>query len=541
MNQQTGQQIHRAVHSARRRLRFHQFLVALAGVLVAALVLAVGILAAGQFVAIDGRALAALIAVFALGAVVYLVARTLRGTGAFETACAIDRRADIADRLASASEFLGLESPGPLVGAQIADADRVAGTVQIAPLFPFDSRAFARRLLWAALCVPFVYAVVAFDLTALLPEKQAQTPAEVAEEFAEQAPDVPAPELEEVGLSDEVLSLIRPAEEMIQRWKERLRRIESEREADPEMPEPEEKDLDLSGKLPEVAKSTPTFRDRATRNVTPDMNAQQVRLSDLKGLVDREADGEYADAFSYLDKRLFGENGEKLADVQEFAEQMVKDNETRKRAGQDMTSTSDRYMQSNMENDKNAAFEQQVKGAQMQSMSEFMSEYAAHLMRMTGKMEEIIEQAQKLEDKPLKDIYKERYKLVDTGQRFTRPMSELTQKDLEEGTLRKLSPEEAEGSAAGYGFGTPEGQFKVPKVEKSGTEYMELDSQFGEGQSLAILEDLAAGDSSAYEALFTHYAMSAEDILNAEDIPIVIKNYVREYFLAISPANVDED
>ena len=54
------------------------------------------------------------------------------------------------------------------------------------------------------------------------------------------------------------------------------------------------------------------------------------------------------------------------------------------------------------------------------------------------------------------------------------------------------------------------------------------------------MEELAEGDASGYEALFTAYAMSAEDILNAEDIPVVIKNYVREYFLAISPANVDE-
>lgn len=540
MSEQNGQQLLKAISRTQRRLRGQQFLYGLAAVLVVAAVVWLLESVALQFVAVSTGGLLTFNIVLCLHALGLLIYLTLKNTGSDTVALAIDQRADLADRVTSGKEFIALQEPQAIHLAQIKDADAKVALADLPPLFPFASGLFGKRLMAALLMLPLIYAVGLIDLPGLFPDPDAAK--ELTEEFAEAAPEIPTPILEEVGLSQEVLQLIQPAEELIRQWKDRLRRIEEENRAKESLPESETGELPeaQSPTTPETVMQTSVSRwDKPTRNIQPNMKAQQMRWSDMQSMLDKKADGEYLEAFEYLDKKMFGDNGEQLIDVDKFAEQMAKDAQDQKEGGGALIDGGSMAGQLNTESNKQGAFMNKVQGAQTESMAEFLSEYAAHLMRMTGKMKEIIEQANADVDKQnMPAIHKERYNLVQMGTQ-TRSIDELTEKDLKDGKLRKLAPDEAGDSRAGYGFGTAEGQYKVPKVERESTLYAELDSQFGEGQSIQILEDLAEGDAAHYAELFQGYALDAETILNSEDIPLAIKNYVREYFMAISPAKVE--
>jgi hypothetical protein len=380
---------------------------------------------------------------------------------------------------------------------------------------------------------------------AKLPGLFGKTPQQKAEEeFARSEGQAAPPALSEVGLPEEVLQLVRPAEEIIAKWKERLRQIEEQRPAAPE-PRPEEQSPEKPT-LPEAVVEQLRVRDLGTPAAVPaqlDMARQQVRISDLGALVDKKADAEYAEAFAYLDKKVFGD-GPKLLDVEKFAEQMKKDADKQKAGGLlERLSSAFAGDQNRVDGgNQRGALENQVQGAMAESMAEFLSEYSAHLARLSEKMRSIVEQMAAGQKQPKQQItVEERLRLAQQqGQEpaVRIPLKEITEQDIKEGKLRALAPDESGSSAAGYGLGTAEGAFKVAKVERQATEYAELDSEFGEGQTVQILEDLESGDASKYAGLFRGYALSAESLLADEDIPAVIKNFVREYFLAISPKNV---
>jgi hypothetical protein len=535
--------IQAAVRAVRRRVRVQQAAVAAA----IALPLAGGVLVAARIVRRAGvpplpvvLALAALL----LGGAGFVLWRSLRRTRPFDVARAIDARAVLADRTASGLEFASLAAPTEFHAAQLRDAEKSLDGKDLAAFFPFPGRLAGKRFGQAA-AAAIAVALVAFAAVRL-PALFGKTPQQKAdEEFARTEGQGETPALSEVALPEEVLQLVRPAEEIIARWKERLRQIEEQRAGQAPEPQPEETAPEQRT-LPETVVEQLRVRDLGTPSAIPaqlDLARQQVRISDLSALVDKKADAEYAEAFAYLDKKVFGD-GPKLLDVEKFAESMKKQAEKQKQGG--LLERLSSAFAAGGENpvdggNQRGALENQVQGAMAESMAEFLAEYSAHLARLSEKMRSIVEQMAAGQKQPKQQIsIEERIRLAqESGNPATRiPMKDLTEKDLKEGRIRALSPEESGSSAAGYGLGTAEGAFKVPKVERQATEYAELDSEFGEGRTVQILEDLEGGDATKYAGLFRGYALSAESLLADEDIPAVIKNFVREYFLAISPKNV---
>ena len=540
--------IGRRVAAARRRIRVWNFLLASAALLPVFLSAWCVEAALRQFVEAPAGVLLGIRLALGAGALAYLAWAALRGTGAFRVARMIDRRADLEDRVASGLEFKALAGRGPYHEAQIRDADRALAGVKPGPLFPFDFRLAARRLLLGALVAPLLLAVTHLHLPLLFSGEPREGEAPAAEEtFAQAEPGAIMPTLEEAGLDQDMLELIRPAEELIGRWRERLREISERREA-AERERAPESELPPEGGREEtspVMQRVPISQREYTRTIEPDAGEQSIRLADLQSLVDREADGGYAEAFEYLDQQIFSDPAS-LEALEEFAQQVSRNAQDQIQAG------GGQMFQSSFAGDRNPGAEgddvgahmNQLQGAQAQSFAEFMAEYAAHLSRLTQTMQDVIAQADAQNGEGAGQLrVEETFQLADldleTVPRYR--LDEITPEDLEHGTIRPLAPEETGGSDAGFGFGTADGVFRVPRVDREATRYAELESQYGEGFSMQIYEDLEQGNVEQYTSLFRTYALGAEQILSLEDIPLAIQNYVREYFLAIGPARVTGD
>jgi len=506
-----------------------------------------------QFRPIGSNGLLLINGIMAALGIALLLWLTFRRTGSHHTAERIDLRKGLRDRVSSALEFGALKSPSPMHKAQLRDARNAVAGLDPAEVFPLDRRRALVRLVPVLVLVPLLVLVQQVDLKALFPEKTAQQSATGAPPLPEEG-EVPG--LEEALPDSEILQLVRPAEELIRQWKQRLAAIQDARrkqeaEAPSEQPAPPEEPRPKMVKTVTVSKGS-----KEARTIEAALENQRISISDLAMLADKELDGDYAEAFEYLDAKAF-EKSAGLIEVKNMAESM---NENAKKRGiggdseivqSQMGSTEGLNM--GAENDPQGAFRNQTQGAMQESFSEFLKEYAAHLARLAGKMEEIVKSAYGKQDsdkQPKAIIPGEippdaKFQLADNDKDMEDKYG-LTQRMLvdkpPEGV--ELKPGLARTSQAGRGAGTPEGAFKTPKVEASPTQYMEIESTLGEGVSpIQIIEDFGAqqDQAAAFQQVFRDYAMNAERLLDMENLPVSIENYVRAYFLALSPDQSSSD
>jgi predicted RNase H-like HicB family nuclease len=103
------------------------------------------------------------------------------------------------------------------------------------------------------------------------------------------------------------------------------------------------------------------------------------------------------------------------------------------------------------------------------------------------------------------------------------------------------------GRGAGMGAGAGQG-VAAPKIlpRASGGEYLSLEGKLSDGKSVVRLIDAQgrrslgvqsgkSDDGLTYQEVFVEYAQGAEAELNGEQVPVHMRDYIREYFRSIRP------
>ena len=477
---------------------------------------------------------------FGLLAIAWLAFATLRGTRPGRIALEVDRIAGFKDRISSALEFSSVERPSEMQEAQVRDSRRIATSLDPKSVFPFDRRGILMRLAPVLLLVPLLYLVGIANLSFMHRVAKPGSP------IAQQG-EIPQaePSLQEAVADKAVLELVRPAEEIIRQWKERLQSLNLQQAAGPQPGQSQEQQA--TGPRVEGSESV---KPGGPPKEGPDLKSYKIRLADLKTLADRELDGDYKEAFEYLDNKVF-KDGAGVMDVAELAKKMQKQGQDQMQGGQG-TSFDSQFAGGMGQNqgaktNREGAFKNQAQGAQQQSYADFVSEYASHLAKIAGKMTDLIKEAMgkpEAQDKPKEIVPGElppdgKYQLAE-GNKPQGPagLQVFVDKPPEGAQLTAGLPST---SQAGHGAGTPEGLFKTPKVQEKASEFVEVDSRLGEGVSpIQVIEDFSqkAGRTQGFGAVYRNYAMEAEKLMGEENLPAAVENYIRAYFLSISPQSV---
>jgi hypothetical protein len=99
--------------------------------------------------------------------------------------------------------------------------------------------------------------------------------------------------------------------------------------------------------------------------------------------------------------------------------------------------------------------------------------------------------------------------------------------------------------AAGAGVGASQRTAGVPAVlpRPEGGQYLPLQGKLGEGPTvIQVIDDRGrrnisarSGESISYREVFVHYARGAEAELSSEQVPLHMRDYIRDYFRSIRP------
>jgi hypothetical protein len=99
--------------------------------------------------------------------------------------------------------------------------------------------------------------------------------------------------------------------------------------------------------------------------------------------------------------------------------------------------------------------------------------------------------------------------------------------------------------AAGAGAGASQRTSGVPAVlpQPEGGQYLPLQGKLGEGPAvIQVIDDRGrrnitarSGETVTYREVFVHYARSAEAELSSEQVPLHMRDYIRDYFRSIRP------
>jgi len=99
--------------------------------------------------------------------------------------------------------------------------------------------------------------------------------------------------------------------------------------------------------------------------------------------------------------------------------------------------------------------------------------------------------------------------------------------------------------AAGAGAGASQRSGRVPAVlpRPEGGQYLPLEGKLGEGPAvIQVIDDRGRRNMSArpgkavtYREVFVHYARGAEAELSSEQVPLHMRDYIRDYFRSIRP------
>ncbi|MFC1654828.1 hypothetical protein ACFL2F_03385 [Myxococcota bacterium] len=99
--------------------------------------------------------------------------------------------------------------------------------------------------------------------------------------------------------------------------------------------------------------------------------------------------------------------------------------------------------------------------------------------------------------------------------------------------------------AAGAGAGGSQRTGRVPAVlpQPEGGQYLPLEGKLGEGPAvIQVIDDrgrrnlsVRSGKTITYREVFVHYARGAEAELSSEQVPLHMRDYIRDYFRSIRP------
>jgi len=99
--------------------------------------------------------------------------------------------------------------------------------------------------------------------------------------------------------------------------------------------------------------------------------------------------------------------------------------------------------------------------------------------------------------------------------------------------------------AAGAGAGASQRSGRIPAVlpQPEGGQYLPLEGKLGEGPAvIQVIDDRGrrnmsarSGQAITYREVFVHYARGAEAELSSEQVPLHMRDYIRDYFRSIRP------
>lgn len=206
----------------------------------------------------------------------------------------------------------------------------------------------------------------------------------------------------------------------------------------------------------------------------------------------------------------------------------------------------------------------QLAPLQFKAFSEFLKRYASHVgARALGQAQQ---EARRREVEtvaasvpPPKDA---EFKLTGVGDRPEAPLlqapgaqaakllqalasAEGSDQDLRQNAL-KVRGGGTQVGGQGAGVGASGGRKGAPQVlpQASGGEYLPLEGKLGDGESILQIIDqrgrrtLSSGQKpagSSYRDVYIEYAKGAEAALNGEEVPLPMRDFVRDYFRSIRP------
>jgi len=527
--QQDLKALHTRIASIRLRLVLLQALHALTVLLPIGLLLFALLYALQALIGLPAQNVYIVAGIAAAIGLLYFLLAALRGIRSIELARRIDRESQNSDRTLSALSFGRSSELSPLMELAIADAGKKAATLRLDWQKVVRGRLLISKLVLVIVCAALAYtaAMVDWQSYRALPAEDDRAMIPMPET---EMPDITeAAELPEQVMPEEFMI---PAIGIIQNWKAELsRRRERQEIQEPQPGEERETPETHYGSTPGVvsdqARSVPLVHNP---------NAA-ITASDLSRLVDPTMDGQYAAAFAEMDKWVFDEEALSSEDLKEVAEALDG-------AGQTYVGSGEGAMESigvgfkpdangEMEGDGKVELQNALKASMQESFGEFLQDYAGHLSRIADNAEMV-----PADENASGEMMMTNMPPPEDAELSMVPMDESGEMQIAGGLGDK--PEMPTSSEAGTGSGTPTGTIAPDRVEADGTDVLDLESKVGEGRSpVQIIEDFSGAQrdsvDEAYARLFERYAEQAGAELQVEQLPVSLKVYVRDYFMAIKP------
>lgn len=545
--------------------------------------LVVGLLASvafGSWASAAGFTAAGWTAFFGLLALVllaYLAYELTRGTSLRAVAIRLDRELGFHDRISSALDFTRSPTPTGFMKAHLEEtADFLAEHQQRAVTVPWPRRGRAFGLFLALVLVSFLPHGDRAQLEAgqrrARVEQQRRATRDLANELhqlRQQAELVGLPKLGDV-LAQAERALV-----------EELSLVEEE-----DLPVPDAQEPPPDSKAP-VTTGQPDNPDEALKQGIPGATGgvagQGVRLSKVAsyqpvGKFDSFPAQAYAEVFAELDDTIIGDDFLTADELSGLAEHLDQAAGNIGNFGFQMDSNSKPDMgpgpgkKSMSEEDRRDEFRGGLEALQYKAFSEFLKRYAAHLgEKAMGRAH--FEQTQKRSSKggevvnvsapPPKDA---EFAVTGVSDQANAPLLGGTPEQMAQAAAQAMAKgkvtganastdaikvrgggTQAGGQGAGVGGGGPRAA-AAPKVlpRASGGEYLPLEGKLADGQSVVRLIDAmghrtlgakqtAGAKGLNYRDVFVEYAHGAEAELNSEDVPLQMRDFVREYFRSIRP------
>lgn len=475
-------------------------------------------------------------------ALCFLAYFTTKGLSKKAVSLAIDRRAALSDRFTSALEFCNCRQPTLFMAAQIADAENCAGKVDIKKAFPIWPAKGAKLLLIAVLVTPLLALGLGVDFTRYFQSENLELSRNLpVEPLPMDIPD--ANDLARLEVPKRLNPFIEPIKNYIANWKKHVAAVKKE------LAQTEKQREQMITKA--IHKGSGNGLAKEIASLPWAVTDDNIHISDMASM-GVHAPEEYRNAFEQLDDIAF-ENEPTMEDVEALETQM-KDAAIRKSTSSTfITMGAAMAAQMSTDADEVGAFKNAVQGAMQQSFNEFLMSYSAHLGELVDTKKALNEKAkadgvtrrQVMSSAPPPPDAKLKMMKLDPKATSSLQLSPGSFKEMKGAKAVKTSQTPSD-SRAGQGSGTAEGAIKMAQIEAQ-TQMSQISGQMGEGKSpIQIIEDVDSFtkedySSEDYRFIYAKYTDGASQVLETEQIPIVIKSFVRDYFMSINPDRLEKD
>ncbi len=492
----------------------------------------------------------------------YVVHAALAGTSLRAVAILLDEKLGYHDRVSSALAFSSVREPTDFMRAHLRETaaflqDRLDDVLPMPP--PGRSRALA------------LFLVIA--LVALLPHSDRVAPRwkERRERITRRVGDARglAREMEQLRREADLRGLkklskmIALVEEDLKRRLDLVPAEEPESPPPPEPPRPSETQGTTARQGDEEEGLRPADEQAGVAKPGKGVQLSNVATYQPVGKFDSFPQEAYTEVFAELDSSLLDNQltGVELANLAEHVDDTAgKIANLAYDADMDLVGMEAMMTGKNAEDYARAGRYNPIEAVQAalqyRSFAEFLKRYAAHLgERAMGKSRlELGEEANtdgevfNVSAPPPRDG---KYALRGVTQQPTgTPVLKGTREQISKLTSQARSMSQGDqkgqhGGAAGAGAGASERTGGLPAVlpRPEGGQYLPLQGKLGEGPTvIQVIDDRGRRNISArsgraigYREVFTHYARGAEAELSSEQVPLHMRDYIRDYFRSIRP------